>query len=77
MGGIPDSEVLVSELLSSAGYTTKLVGKWHLGHRPRFHPLRHGFDEWFGAPNCHFYYDGKNEPNIPVYRNQKMIGRYQ
>ena len=43
MGGIPDSELLVSEVLSGAGYRTKLVGKWHLGHRPAYLPTRHGF----------------------------------
>ncbi|EMP36266.1 N-acetylgalactosamine-6-sulfatase [Chelonia mydas] len=49
----------------------------HLGHRPQFHPLKHGFDEWFGSPNCHFGpYDNKATPNIPVYRDREMIGRY-
>ena len=48
----------------------------HLGHRPQYHPLDHGFDMWFGAPNCHFGpYNDKNTPNIPVYRNRNMMGR--
>ena len=76
MGGIRDSELLISEALKKAGYNTKLIGKWHLGHRAKFHPLRHGFDEWLGAPNCHFRYNGTTEPNIPVYRDKTMIGRY-
>uniref|UniRef100_A0A8D2MQF1 N-acetylgalactosamine-6-sulfatase n=1 Tax=Zonotrichia albicollis TaxID=44394 RepID=A0A8D2MQF1_ZONAL len=42
VGGIPDSELLLPELLKKAGYTNKIIGKWHLGHRPQFHPLRHG-----------------------------------
>ncbi|XP_062997164.1 N-acetylgalactosamine-6-sulfatase isoform X1 [Elgaria multicarinata webbii] len=76
-GGIPDYELLLPELLKKAGYVNKLVGKWHLGHRPQFHPLRHGFDEWFGSPNCHFGpYDNKAVPNIPIYRDWEMIGRY-
>ena len=50
----------------------------HLGHRPQFNPLKHGFDEWFGSPNCHFGpYDNKARPNIPVYRDQEMVGRYR
>ncbi|XP_073461948.1 N-acetylgalactosamine-6-sulfatase [Aquarana catesbeiana] len=77
VGGIAYSEVLLPELLKKAGYVNKIVGKWHLGHRSKYHPLRHGFDEWFGSPNCHFGpYDDKQQPNIPVYRDWDMIGRY-
>uniref|UniRef100_A0A8C3KC40 N-acetylgalactosamine-6-sulfatase n=1 Tax=Calidris pygmaea TaxID=425635 RepID=A0A8C3KC40_9CHAR len=77
VGGIPDSELLLPELLKKAGYTNKIIGKWHLGHRPQFHPLKHGFDEWFGSPNCHFGpFDNRALPNIPVYRDWEMIGRY-
>ncbi|XP_016076552.1 PREDICTED: N-acetylgalactosamine-6-sulfatase isoform X2 [Miniopterus natalensis] len=77
VGGIPDTELLLPKLLKGAGYVSKIVGKWHLGHRPQFHPLKHGFDEWFGSPNCHFGpYDNRDRPNIPVYRDWEMIGRY-
>src|SRR5688572_29280927 len=38
----------IAKLLKRAGYHTSLVGKWHLGFRPEFSPLRHGFDEFFG-----------------------------
>ena len=36
------------------------------------------FQEWFGAPNCHFKYNitSRLGPNIPVYKNDKMVGRY-
>uniref|UniRef100_A0A8C9DJ55 N-acetylgalactosamine-6-sulfatase n=1 Tax=Prolemur simus TaxID=1328070 RepID=A0A8C9DJ55_PROSS len=77
VGGIPDSELLLPELLKEAGYVSKIVGKWHLGHRPQFHPLKHGFDEWFGSPNCHFGpYNNRARPNIPVYRDREMVGRF-
>lgn len=76
VGGIPDSELLLSEFLhDQGGYHTNLIGKWHLGHRQHYLPLKQGFDEWFGAPNCHFHFRGKKDPNIPVYKNDKMIGR--
>lgn len=90
VGGIPDSEILYPKLLQEKGYATMLVGKWygyhlcsllcslyrHLGHQPQYHPLKHGFDEFFGSPNCHIGpFDGKEAPNIPVYRNDKMVGR--
>lgn len=38
----------VAERLKAAGYTTALVGKWHLGHEPGLVPLDRGFDEFYG-----------------------------
>lgn len=46
--GLPLSETTLADRLRAAGYATGLVGKWHLGYRPPFHPLRRGFDEFFG-----------------------------
>jgi arylsulfatase A-like enzyme len=43
----PDPPTL-GTLMKAAGYETALVGKWHLGTLPRYHPLRHGFDEFYG-----------------------------
>ena len=34
------------------------------------------FQEWFGGPNCHFNYNRRPGPNIPVYRDSRMVGRY-
>ena len=34
------------------------------------------YQEWFGAPNCHFNYNRRPGPNIPVYRDSRMVGRY-
>ena len=46
--GLPAAEVTMAEALQNAGYTTGLIGKWHLGGTADFHPMRHGFDEFFG-----------------------------
>ena len=35
-------------LLAKAGYTTGLVGKWHLGTLDRFHPTRMGYQYFMG-----------------------------
>lgn len=35
-------------LLKNNGYTTALVGKWHLGWKSAFSPGAHGFDYFFG-----------------------------
>jgi len=46
--GLPRSEVTLAQHLHDAGYATGLIGKWHLGGHPKFHPHRRGFDEFFG-----------------------------
>ena len=48
--GINPDEITVAELLKQQGYATMIVGKWHLGDHPRFLPMRHGFDRYFGLP---------------------------
>jgi arylsulfatase A-like enzyme len=46
--GLPLSQTTLADALRSAGYTTGVIGKWHLGAHPQFHPNRRGFDEFFG-----------------------------
>ncbi len=46
--GLLPAETSLPRLLKSAGYATGLIGKWHLGRKPAFHPNRHGFDEFWG-----------------------------
>lgn len=46
--GIPASEITLAEVLQEAGYKTKCIGKWHLGHKEEYFPVNHGFDEYFG-----------------------------
>ena len=46
--GLNESEVTMGELFQSAGYHTKCIGKWHLGHKPEYYPVKHGFDEYYG-----------------------------
>jgi arylsulfatase B len=61
--GLPASQVTLAQLLHDAGYTTALFGKWHLGGTAAYHPLRRGFDEFFGfLHEGHFYVP-------PPYRN--------
>jgi arylsulfatase A-like enzyme len=46
--GLPLAEVTMADALKAAGYVTGVVGKWHLGMRPKYHPQKRGFDEFFG-----------------------------
>ena len=49
-GGLPLSEHTMAEYLQGAGYSTGVIGKWHLGHNGDYHPLSRGFDYYFGLP---------------------------
>jgi arylsulfatase A-like enzyme len=47
--GLATDEWLLSQALKEAGYTTAIVGKWHLGHADRkYWPRQRGFDYQYG-----------------------------
>ena len=46
--GLPATGRSLPQLLKNNGYTTALIGKWHLGSRAEFSPSAHGFDYFFG-----------------------------
>ena len=48
--GIHEDEVTIAEICKQKGYATACYGKWHLGHREKFLPMQHGFDDYFGLP---------------------------
>jgi arylsulfatase A-like enzyme len=55
--GLPLSQTTLANRLKAAGYATGLVGKWHLGATPEFHPQKRGFDEFFGfLGGAHTYF---------------------
>ncbi|HEX6986692.1 MAG TPA: sulfatase [Planctomycetaceae bacterium] len=88
-GGLPDSELTLAEALKGAGYDTACVGKWHLGHLPRFLPTSHGFDRYFGIPYSNdmdraadapkgrtAIFEPKSEYfNVPLMRDTEVIER--
>ena len=48
--GITKWEKTLAEVLSDAGYTSAIFGKWHLGDTAGRFPTDQGFDEWIGIP---------------------------
>eukprot|EP00040_Diaphanoeca_grandis_P029083 m.169355 g.169355 ORF g.169355 m.169355 type:complete len:639 (-) comp31562_c0_seq1:99-2015(-) len=50
MYGLPRTENTIAELLKTAGYRTAIIGKWHLGTTPGYHPTYRGFDKYLGLP---------------------------
>uniref|UniRef100_A0A8C1RCM1 Arylsulfatase H n=1 Tax=Cyprinus carpio TaxID=7962 RepID=A0A8C1RCM1_CYPCA len=59
-GGLLPNETTFAKLLQKQGYTTGIVGKWHLGVNCEsrndhcHHPNNHGFDFFYGLPFTNF-----------------------
>jgi arylsulfatase A-like enzyme len=70
--GIHEDELLLPEIFKSRGYATGAYGKWHLGAQPKFHPMRHGFDSFFGIP-----YSNDNGPLHPTMRGLPPLPLYE
>jgi arylsulfatase A-like enzyme len=59
--GLPLTETTIATRLHDLGYATCAIGKWHLGGRPEYLPMKRGFDEFFGTvANTPFF----NPPNF-------------
>jgi len=76
--GLDPSEETIAEILKPKGYTTGIVGKWHLGHLEPFLPTRQGFDEFYGLPYSNDMWPYHPErpdsyPPLPLYQNEQII----
>jgi N-acetylgalactosamine-6-sulfatase len=79
--GLPAEQTVIPGKLSDAGYTCAVFGKWHLGYEPKFNPINHGWDSFFGylggnvdyfnhreTSDLHVLFSGR----LPVYREGYM-----
>lgn len=65
--GLPLSQQTIADHLNKAEYATGLIGKWHLGEEPQFHPLKRGFDEFWGyTGGGHDYFE--SSPDGKAYK---------
>jgi len=48
--GLNLEEITIAEQLKKGGYSTAIVGKWHLGQRRVYLPGNRGFDYYLGIP---------------------------
>lgn len=46
--GLPKTEKTIPEVIDQVGYTSGVIGKWHLGAHISNHPLNRGFDFFYG-----------------------------
>ena len=73
--GIPLDEKLMPQVLKEAGYTTAIIGKWHLGHADqKYWPRQRGFDYQYGALIGEVdYYTHKVHGVTDWYRDNKPL----
>ena len=72
--GLPLDQVTLADRLKKLGYATGMVGKWHLGYKNEFRPLKRGFDEFFGfLGGAHSYVDSQADSNNPIYRGNEPV----
>ena len=64
------NQITIAEALKTEGYNTGLIGKWHLGDKTQNHPLKNGFDYFWGfiSGARNYFYD-PNEKSRNSIRN--------
>ncbi len=74
--GIPQEEILISELLQANGYATGLCGKWHLGHNDPFKPHVRGFDYHYGFYEAFTLYSPRESEGIISYQHDYFANKH-
>ncbi len=74
--GLPLTEITLADILKKQDYATGVFGKWHLGIEQAYHPLKRGFDEFYGflGHGAHDYFDlRRTDQYTSIYRNETII----
>lgn len=73
--GLPIDHKTIADYLKPLGYVNGLVGKWHLGYEDHFHPLKRGFDDFWGyrGGGHDYFISNPNEKGykVPIESNYK------
>jgi arylsulfatase A-like enzyme len=73
--GLDTTEWLLPQCLKEAGYSTAIIGKWHLGHADRkYWPRQRGFDYQYGAMIGELdYFTHEEHGVLDWYRDNKPV----
>jgi arylsulfatase A len=71
--GLPADRTVIPGALQKSGYTCGVFGKWHLGYEPKFNPMEHGWDAFFGymGGNVH-YFNHRETSDLHVLFNGRL-----
>ena len=70
---LPEEIVTIGEMMKSAGYATGYFGKWHLGNKPKHHPLNQGYDEANVGQGFYDVHFNPRRETIPSKRFSELI----
>ncbi len=65
--GLPRNEIVLPELMKTAGYNTCCIGKWHLGDLPGQRPRARGFDYYYGVLHSN------DAIPLRLYENERVV----
>ncbi|MDF1657955.1 MAG: sulfatase-like hydrolase/transferase [Verrucomicrobiales bacterium] len=72
--GLPPKELtLADRLRDEAGYTTAMIGKWHLGGTAHYNPIRRGFDEFYGFLHEGRYFRPRPYEGMTTWLRRKVL----
>ena len=73
--GLPAAGHSLPRLLANNGYSTGLIGKWHLGYKPEFSPASHGFGYFFGFKSGYidYYQHTESDGRPDLFENAEPV----
>lgn len=72
--GLPPKEKTIADRLKNeAGYTTAMIGKWHLGGTARYNPIRRGFDQFYGFLHEGHYFRPAPYTGMTTWLRRKVL----
>ncbi|MCO4292552.1 sulfatase-like hydrolase/transferase [Solitalea sp. MAHUQ-68] len=74
--GLPASEIMLSELLKAKGYSTALIGKWHLGYEKPLLPLQRGFGHHYGFYEAYSLYGHPDDSSLVNYHHDEFSDKH-
>jgi len=76
--GIPLDQKTIADYLKPLGYTSAAFGKWHLGGADKYHPLKRGFDLFYGfRGGARSYFAYLDEPADHLNKLERNFREFQ